>query len=67
MCSFPLRLELQSKADLVAAGVDVLAVEESGQCQLDSCRNTGVRIRTTVTSSLTTGVRRISRHRTHPA
>lgn len=41
VCSFiPLRLELQAKADLVAASVDVLAVEESRQCQLDSCRNT---------------------------
>lgn len=41
MCSFfPLRLELQAKANLVATSVDVLAVEESRQSQLDSCRNT---------------------------
>lgn len=65
--SFSLRLELQSEADLVASGVDVLAVEESGQSQLDSCRNTRVRIRTTATSCLTTGVRVISRQRTHLA
>lgn len=70
LCSFlPLCLELQAKADLVAASVDVLAVKESRQSQLDSCRNTHththVRIRTAVTSSprfsthsrsLTTGV-----------
>lgn len=63
-CSFSLRLELQAEADLVAAGVDVLAVQESGQSQLDSCGNTQVRIRTAVASStrssryfgLTTGV-----------
>lgn len=65
--SFSLRLELQSEADLVASGVDVLAVEESGQSQLDSCRNAWVRIRTTVTSCLTTGARVISRQRTHLA
>lgn len=41
VCSFvSLRLELQAKADLVAASVDVLAVKESRQRQLDSCRNT---------------------------
>lgn len=63
VCSFiPLRLELQAKADLVAASVDVLAVEESRQRQLDSCRNTHVRVRITLlysspsTRSLTTGV-----------
>lgn len=42
-CSFCLCLELQAQADLVAAGVDVLAVEESGQSQLDSCRKAHVR------------------------
>lgn len=37
MCSFiSLCLELQAKADLVAASIDVLAVKESRQCQLDS-------------------------------
>lgn len=51
MCSFiSLCLELQAKADLVAAGIDVFAVKESRQRQLDSCRDTHVRIRTTVTS-----------------
>lgn len=45
-CAFiPLCLELQTEADLVATGVDVLAVEESGQRQLDSCRDTRVRKR----------------------
>jgi len=33
-----LRLELEAEAELVAAGVDVLAVEESGERQLDACR-----------------------------
>lgn len=42
VCSFSLCLELQAEADLVAAGVDVLAVEESGQSQLDSCRKAHV-------------------------
>lgn len=58
VCSFSLCLELQAEADLVAAGVDVLAVEESGQSQLDSCRKAHVRIRTSkssMRSSLTTG------------
>lgn len=42
----PLRLELQAEADLVAAGVDVLPVEESGQRQLDPCGDaTGQRSR----------------------
>lgn len=37
MCSFiSLCLELQAKADLVAASIDVLAVKESRQCQLYS-------------------------------
>lgn len=31
-----LRLELQAESELVAAGVDVLAVKEGGQRQLDA-------------------------------
>lgn len=49
--SIPLRLELQTKANLMAASIDVLAIEESRQGQLDSCRNTRVRISTPVIPS----------------
>lgn len=40
ICLSPLRLELEAKTNLVSAGVDVLAIEESRQRQLDACRNT---------------------------
>lgn len=76
MCFFiPLRLELQAKADLVAASVDVLAVEESREGQLDSCRNTHTHTRvsgpgrwfSTHPKSLTTGEQLRSRKAAHLA
>lgn len=32
-------LELEAEAELVASSVDVLAIEQSRQCQLDACGN----------------------------
>lgn len=43
--SLLLRLELEAKTKLVATGVDVLAIEESRERQLDACRNTHIRMR----------------------
>lgn len=37
---FFLCLELEAEAELVAAGVDVLSVEQSGERELDACRET---------------------------
>lgn len=38
VCIILLCLELEAEAKLVAASIDVLAIEESRECQLDACR-----------------------------
>ena len=39
ICLILLRLELEAETKLVATSIDVLAIEESGERQLDACRN----------------------------
>ena len=38
VCVILLRLELKAETKLVATSVDVLAIKESRECQLDACR-----------------------------